>query len=119
MTVYVTLEGEYSERHIEAVFTDHMQAAVYCAIHEGAWIEEYEVDSVKLETSKEPKKIWKLPKHPFWEYVLEEGDYTFEDVQEFNDRYCAVSLPIDVKEEEAKKILRDKYAKWKAENSGV
>ena len=115
MTVYVTLEGEYSERHIEAVFTDRMQAAVYCAIHKGAWIEEYEVDSVKLESNKEPKMIWKLYRGGYFE----DGDHTFEDVQEFDGICFKVSLPLGIEAEEAEKILRDKYAKWKAENSGV
>lgn len=115
MTVYVTLEGEYSDIHIEAVFTDRMQAAVYCATHPGAWIEEYEADSVKLESSKEPKTIWRL----YWKGYFEDVNYTFEDVQEFSDSYCEVSLPANIEAKEAEKILRDKYAKWKAENSGV
>ncbi len=48
MTVYVVTDGEYSDYHIEAVFTNKEQAEIYAAIY-GYNVEEYETDEIKID----------------------------------------------------------------------
>lgn len=58
MTIYVVTSGEYSDYHIDAVFTDRRQAELYCAAtdsrraewdYDSCSIEEYETDGARLE----------------------------------------------------------------------
>lgn len=113
MTIYVATSGEYSEYHIVGVFTDKNQAELFCATHE-YYLEEYEADQVKIETNKKPKRIWCFVSNfsRFWTDDI----ITFSDIEDFSDYVKRVSLDTSIDEEKAKKIICDKYAKWKAEN---
>lgn len=48
MKIYIVTSGEYSDYHIEAVFTDEEQAQLYCATHYDCDIEEWEADEIKI-----------------------------------------------------------------------
>ena len=54
MTVYIVTEGDYSDYHIEEVFSTIEAAEKYIEIHNHRWddycIEEYEVDNVTIES---------------------------------------------------------------------
>ena len=52
MIVYVVTEGSYSDYHIEAVFTDLVQAKLYLKLHPACEIEEYDTEAVKIDASK-------------------------------------------------------------------
>lgn len=116
MTIYIATDGEYSDYHIEAVFTDEKQAKLYCATHE-CYLEEYEADQTKIETNKKPKRIWYFVSDfsKFWTRNV----ITFSDFKNFSDYVKKVSLDTSIDEEMAKKIIYDKYAKWKAEQQNI
>ena len=133
MIVYVVTDGEYSDYHIEAVFTDKEQAELYCATHNLLTdsIEEYDTEEHKFESS--------TPVYSQWRYRIEErknGNATFyfsyvTFTTEKKDRFEHVnsifgeSAPVvdarivlekDATAEQAKKAAYDRYAKWKYEN---
>lgn len=121
MKVYVVTDGEYSDYHIEAVFTDREQALIYCATH-GFEFEEYEADQVKLETTKTVKERWNARFGFEGDFckAWKEG-YEFDTTAHINFRvygrfyYVSASLPVDTDGEKAKKILCDMFAKFKQE----
>ena len=49
MKVYVVTDGEYSDFHIEAIFTDEKKAKLYAATHYCNDIEEWETDEPQIE----------------------------------------------------------------------
>lgn len=49
MKVYIVTAGEYSDYHIEAVFTDSVTARRYARLDTDRNVEEYDVDSISLE----------------------------------------------------------------------
>ena len=66
---------------------------------------------------KKPKRIWCFLSDfsNFWtNYVI-----TFSDIENFSDFVKEVSLDTSIDEETAKKIIYDKYAKWKAEQQNI
>ena len=116
MTIYIATDGEYSDYCIEAVFTDKNQAELFCATH-GCYLEEYEADQAKIETNKKPKRIWCFISNfsKFWTNNV----ITFSDIEDFSHYEKNVSLDTSIDEETAKKIIYDKYAKWKAEQQNI
>ena len=66
MVVYVVTDGEYSDYHIEAVFTDKEQAELYCATHnlKTVSIEEYDTEEHKFESA--------TPVYSCWNFHIEE-----------------------------------------------
>ena len=131
MTIYIVTQGEYSNYHIEAVFTTREQAKLYCATHNDVWgeceIEEWEADEIKLDSSQEVCEKWK-------------GVFDFEGhfVRLYN---CGLSLRKPVKldmstwrrveyyvtvcvaegtdKDKVKKIMCDFFAQHRAELLGV
>lgn len=54
MKVYIVTAGEYSDYHIEAVFTDPVKAKMFANLDSDRVIEEYEADSVIMSYSRNP-----------------------------------------------------------------
>lgn len=48
MKIFIVTDGTYSDYHIEAVFSTKEKASAYCALHGYDYVEEYEVDEVKV-----------------------------------------------------------------------
>lgn len=115
MKIYIVTAGEYSDYHIEAVFTDKKQAELFCAIHEYD-LEEYEADEIQIDTNKKPKKIWHFCKHRKNESLtIWTKGMTLDEMEDFSQYVKTISLDADIDEEKAKKIICDKYYKWKYE----
>lgn len=121
MKVYVVTDGMYSDYHIEAVFTDRLQAELYCATHHANYIEEYDADEHKFESDKEPKIEWTAE---FWRFKGEVSHsvsqrYTIKDTKSVVVRkgnvIVTVSLDKNISKKKAEKILLDMYAQWKYE----
>lgn len=136
MTVYVVTSGEYSDYHIDAIFSTMEQAELYCAVHErkldNPYIEEWETDVVKMESCVPVKKLWMA-------YIGIDGavshlrsQLTIESkkqVEPFDKRIgwsscragysVLVTLDKDSTEELALKVMFDYLAKWKAEHCGI
>lgn len=112
MLIYIATAGEYSDYHIEAVFTDKKQAELFCATHE-YYLEEYQADQVKIETTRKPKRTWCFV--PDFSRFWTNDVFTFLDIEDFSGYAKRVSLDANIDEETAKKIIYDKYTKWKAE----
>lgn len=127
MKVYICTSGEYSDYHIDAVFTDEEQAKLYCATHscecDPPGIEEWESDEVKLDTSLEIFEKWVARFNSeghlsnFWN-----GGFTFKHPNSVSkhcwrniEYFVYVYLPEGTAEDKAKKILCDYFAKWKYE----
>lgn len=133
MTVYVVTRGEYSDYHIESIFTDKEQAVLYCATHESdyGWecpeIEEWEADERKFENNAPIKKMWKA------RVDVRTGNITTIDEQftirnvnviEESASWCAnpfycvtVTLGKDSTREHADKAIFDRLAQWLYEKS--
>lgn len=113
MKVYIATDGDYSDYHIEAVFTDKKQAEFFCSTH-GYRIEEYESDLVKLETRNKPKRIWCFEIRGALIKIWTNNIMTFSDIENFSKYIKEISLDASIEEEIAKKIICDKYYEWKA-----
>ena len=122
MKVYVVTEGEYSDYCIDAIFSDYKQAELYQMTHEetNTQIEEYELDLWKLEGEV---------KYGVRGHVTTQG-YVFgcpvrEDREsqewQYDDGWFDAFIPTKkfVSEEQANKIARDDWARFKAEKEGV
>lgn len=128
-TIYVLEKGEYSDRHIVALFSDKELAdKAMILAGDDASVEEYELDSLKL------------PKHPqgclAWVVIINVTDNSIQSIYQQdgldvnfkpggrymdNSRYSHLSSLYMVNcwardQEHAKKIALDKYYQWKYEN---
>lgn len=126
MKVYVITKGEYSDYMICDVTLDKEQAELlkidYSDRWEEAQIEEYDTDRYKIEVSDDYKPVWKV------EFCRNEmrGCYAFtgENVKHgtvyntglFDTTYVYVNAK---DEEHAKKIAKDIYMKWLAEQNDL
>jgi hypothetical protein len=119
MTIYIATSGEYSDYHIDAVFTDKEQCLLYCATH-GCELEEHEADEVKLESTQEVKEEWQARFHidRGFDWVDKRG-YCFDEPIRIRFRphhfshFITAALPVGTNEEKAKKIFCDMYAQYK------
>ena len=119
MKVYIATDGEYSDYHIEAVFTDEEQAKLYCATH-SCYLEEYEADEVKIETEKKPLLLWNAR----FDYSgalcnISDSYFTFFEIEDFGEYRARVTLDAKIDREKAKKIIADKHAKRKAQQQNI
>ncbi len=121
MKVYVITDGEYEDYEIKAIFTDEKQAQIYCAKNECDNIEVFEANPETFDTNIAPKKLWI---GRFWnangfEHDEIESRYTLRDVDSVTksfgmaDVVVKVSLDINVDQEDAERIIFDKYTQWK------
>lgn len=138
MKVYIVTQGEYSDYHIEEVFTDREKAEIFCAtLNEKYYafpeIEEYETDKVKIEG-----KIYRciiVHGRKYYSYCGDKGEWVYDYLSEeikrdlnpikenfsinFNGNYYVIKfiIPVDryITREEARNIAYDKWNKFKAE----
>lgn len=126
MTVYVVTSGEYSDYGICAVFTDKEKAELYCAAHgdkygDDCYIEEYDTEEVQIESSKPPKRKWRMvfDKYGVLSRFGTSSTLTFREINMITpgtNKTCVVAtLDKDIPREKAEKIICDRFAKWKAE----
>ena len=119
--VYVVTEGSYSDYHIEAIFSDKNNADIHAAIinstrgRDGAVVEEWDVDDVKIDTCK---KIIHYATVYYCQGKVTcvnisdgiDGMIEFDQPIKINDNYTAwVNVRTDDMDK-AKKIFYDKYA---------
>lgn len=136
MKVYVITQGVYSEYCIRAVSLDKDEAERKCALlnrnvrcGEYCKIEEYDTDDMIVETTEEVKRRFELTVYretmgAVWPI---ESRLTFENINKIqNSVYktdgcidIIATLPKDTTEEQAKKIMLDRVAKFKAEKAGL
>lgn len=139
MKVYVITQGGYSDYSIRAVSLDKDDAERKCAIlnrnvRNGDYceIEEYDTDDMVVETTEEVKRKFEMSVDArTGEVTWFSGLYlTFDNDNRvyFYKKYDFVSdkrieavatLPSDTTEEQAKKIMLDRVAKFKAERAGL
>ena len=136
MKVYVVTAGEYSDYHIVAVFSTKENALKFAEEHRNVIeglayfedeIEEYEVDVPRVASFVEVRYN---PEHDYvdWFDTEPECDRATED-RMLRENCFSFLLPIskrvfhqglrnDVRKH-LLKIAQDRYAKWKAEQSGI
>lgn len=135
MTVYVCTSGEYSDYHIDAIFTDEEQAELYLATHErtldNPYIEERETDEVKFESCVPVKNLWiaSIRNDGSVSYICSrltlENRKTVEPFSKCFGRTSttghrvSITLDKDITKEKALKIIFDYLAKWEAEHCGI
>ena len=120
MEIYIATSGEYSDYGIEEVFTDKKQAELYCATH-GYCLEIYKADKTRIETKQKPKYIWLCEENWKGDFDCKTyGEMTFKDIFiKSGFLRLKISLDADIEDEKAKKILKDKYMQWKAEQENI
>lgn len=141
MKVYVITQGEYSDYGICAVSLDKDDAERKCAllnrnVRNGEYceIEEYDTDDMVADINEEVKKKFKMVVNYKTGEVMwiSELYLTLDDVNDIlitkpnvcfalKDKYIEVvaTLSKDTTEEQAKKIMLDRIAKFKAERAGL
>lgn len=133
MTIYIVTQGEYSDYGIKAVFTNKEQAMLYAALHNDddycpCMIEEYEADSVKIDTDKELFEMWEacFNFESQLQHFGKEKGFFFKtpsgvkvNAWKGGRYYVTVYLPLDSSEEKALKVICDTFAKWKYEQMEV
>lgn len=121
MIVYVVTTRIGDSRKIEAVFDEHKQAAYYCAVKNDGdvFIEEWDTDAIKFTGSKELLCRWGADFDQngsvldLWSaYTLEERHTCSEEVD--GSTYVCETLAYGTPEEEAKRILRDRFAEYRS-----
>lgn len=124
-TVYIVTDGEYSDYHICEVFTDKRQAQLYAAANNCYGVEEYEADRIKADAAKKPLRQWvAIIDRGFVHHVFGNG-FTFANKEVWQERSSwkngrfYTSLEPDIEEEQAVKIIADRYSKWNAERMGL
>jgi hypothetical protein len=129
VTIYIVTQGEYSAYGIHAVFTTKEQAMQYAALHnddyyEPCMIEEYEADSVKIDSNKEIYEKWGgcFSFDGYLESVYRREGFFFDspsivEFERFNGYryYVDIFVPLGTTEDKAKKIICDTFTKWKYE----
>ena len=135
MKVYVITSGEYSSYEIQAVALDEKEARVKCAALNGdenrrysqCRIEEYDTEDFKLPTDKTINLKFHIDVRVKSGEIIEFKGFvpTTEEVNmECYDYYgqaveCIAVLPADTTNEQAKKIMLDRIAEFKAKKAGI
>lgn len=141
MKVFLITQGEYSDYGIRAVSLDKEDAERKCALlnknvycGEYCEIEEYDTDDLKVDTDEEVKKRFEMCIRERTGEIkwFIESYLTFENIDKVHyvKKDCfdcgegrrieaVATLPTDTTEEQAKKIILDRVAKFKAERAGL
>lgn len=141
MKVYVITQGEYSDYGIRAVSLGKNDAERKCALlnkdvrcGEYCEIEEYDTEDIVVDTDEEVKKRFEMTVCQNTGEIrwYEESYLTFDDENRIyfsktdcfkcgSDKHISIvaTLPTDTTEEQAKKIMLDRVAKFKAERAGL
>lgn len=126
MIVYVITKGEYSDYMICDVTLDKEQAELlkkqYSDRWEEACIEEYDTDRYKVEVSEDYKPMWKVKfcrNEISWCYAFTGDNVKHGTV--YDERWCStISVYVNAKDEKhARKIAKDIYMKWLAEQNNL
>nr|DAK85991.1 MAG TPA: hypothetical protein [Caudoviricetes sp.] len=136
MKVYVITSGEYSDYYINAVALTRENAEQICAMlnspkrhySDVATIEEYDTDEIQCGVNEdvglcyEAKFNYKTLENIYWG----EPFYSFarNEIKRglLDHRYeilIVATFPKDMPQEKARKIMKDRVAKWKAEREGL
>lgn len=141
MKVFIITQGEYSDYSIRAVSLDKGDAEMKCALlnrnvrcGEYCKIEEYDTEDMVVYATEEVKKRFRMivccnTGDIRW---YEESHLTFDDENKIyfsktdcfkcgSDKHISIvaTLPANTTEEQAKKIMLDRVAKFKADGSGL
>lgn len=136
MKVYAITSGEYSDYYINAVALTRENAEQICAMlnspkrhySDVATIEEYDTDEIQCGVNEDvglcyeakfnyktlENIYWGKPFYSFARNEIKRGllDHRYEIL-------IAATFPKDMPQEKARKIMKDRVAKWKAEREGL
>lgn len=147
MKVYLITCGEYSEYQVCGILIDKEKAERFCAEWNSSWyfnggdvdidlvrvssepfrVEECETDDDQMEMQNEVKRIFGMRQCNGFKEDFARGGLVSTDVNQCSAKqyeqgeYIEViaTLPKDISDEKAKKIMYDRIAKFKAERAGV
>lgn len=136
MKVYVITSGEYSDYGIRTVALSREKAELICAMlnspkidySDATRIEEYDTDEIQCGVNEdvglcyEAKFNYKTLENIYWD----EPFYSFarNEIKRglLDHRYeilITATFPKDMPQEKARKIMKDRVAKWKAEREDL
>jgi hypothetical protein len=126
MNVYVITSGEYSDYGICAVTLDKEQAELLKAKYSDKWdeacIEEYDTDNYKIEVDEDYKLMWVVE---FYSneirrcYTIARKNFKHGAVRKHSFDN-GITVFVEAKDEDhAKKIAKDIYMKWLAEQNNL
>lgn len=116
MKIYIVTDGEYSDYHIEAVFTDKKKAEIYASLHNCDWVEEFETHDDNITGDVEP---WCI--HSFIcsssGLIFLESHYSIKKIHTVRNDFRGITVFVSLNEfdeEKALKIAQDMLAEFKA-----
>lgn len=136
MKVYVITSGEYSDYGIRAVALSREKAELICAMlnstkryySDVATIEEYDTDEIQCGVNEDVGLCYEAS----FNYKTLENIYCDEPFYSFArneikrellgrgyEILITATFPKDMPQEKARKIMKDRVAKWKAERDGL
>ncbi len=133
MKVYVITSGCYSSYHINAVSLDKREAEEMCAtlnddmfLNNYSEIEEYDTDEIKVNTNNAIKTRFYMAvdKNTGFQIYFQSGFLVTKDVNEISvtadgSIEIIATLPRETTDEEAKKIMLDRIAEFKAKRANI
>lgn len=136
MKVYVITSGEYSDYCIRTVALSREKAELICAMLNSekryycdvATIEEYDTDELQCDANEdvglcyEAEFNYKTLGNTYWGepfYSFARNEIKRELLGHGYGILIAATFPKDMPQEKARKIMKDRVAKWKAEQEGL
>lgn len=136
MKVYVITAGEYSDYCIQAVTLNREKAELICAINnrniryseDQFKIEEHDTDEIQCESIGDvgicytAKFDYKALENVYWGepfYSFARNEIKRELLGHGYGILITATFPKDMSQEKARKIMKDRVAKWKAEREGL
>ena len=118
MKIYIVADGDYSDYHIEAVFTEKKRAERFAALHKLGYVSEWEADERQIEGDIDVCVV-----HAFGVYngFFDLNTHYFSDRKVEGVRtslWGNVTIYVSLEKfdsSKAKKIAEDMYAQWKYE----
>lgn len=135
--VYIVTEGEYSDYHIEAVFSTRENAEKFIAARDTAYylgdyeIEELDLDETQVETEDKIVYVYAVfhygrhnnicVENRFWIFKSKLGEFKrkWEKDKTWHGGWEQIVVLDEPNEEKARKIYADRIAKKKAEEGGL
>lgn len=113
MKVYIVTDGDYSDYHIEAVFTDKRQAELYSAFHCGN-VEEWETDKSFFDERTKLFIVHKISVHRGGVFEVNETYFSPRQFTRIDEKpFCDITIYVCLEERDDKKALKiaqDMYA---------
>lgn len=136
MKVYVITSGEYSDYCIRTVALSREKAEQICAMlnsqkrdcSDAAIIEEYDTDEIQCDANEdvglcyEAEFNYKTLGNTYWGepfYSFARNEIKRELLGHGYEIQIVATFPKDMPQEKARKIVKDRVAKWKAEQEGL